>query len=69
MAAAVLEGRSGPVLSVCAFILDGRTLLASAGDGGVVRIWDPATGSQHAVLEGHTGVVNAVYAFTLVSRS
>jgi len=34
-----------------------------------VRIWDPATGSQHAVLEGHTGAVNAVCAVTLDSRT
>ena len=30
------------------------TLLASGGDDGTVRIWDPATGQQRAVLKGHT---------------
>ena len=36
------------------------TWLASAGDDGTVRIWDPATGQQRAVLTGHTGAVTAV---------
>ena len=31
---------------------------------GTVRIWDPATGTQLAALEGHTGAVNALCAFT-----
>ena len=39
--------------TVCAFGLDGRTLLASGGVDHTVRIWDPATGEQQAVLEGH----------------
>ena len=31
------------------------TWLASGGDDGSVRIWDPATGQQRATLTGHTG--------------
>ena len=29
-----------------------------------MRIWDPATGTQPAALEGHPGSVNAVCAWT-----
>ena len=36
------------------------TWLASGGDDGSVRIWDPATGQQRATLTGHAGPVTAV---------
>ena len=36
------------------------TWLASAGDDGTVRIWDPATGQQRAALTGHAEPVKAV---------
>ena len=42
-----------------AFSPDGR-LLASAGDDGTVRLWDPATGAGLATLTGHTDTVDAV---------
>jgi WD40 repeat protein len=38
----------------------GRQLLASAGDDGTVRIWDPEMGEQRAVLQGHRMSVSAV---------
>ena len=68
MERSLLEGHTDWVRVLCAFTLDGRTLLAS-GDDATVRIWDPATGTQHAVLEGHTGPVNALCAFTLDGRT
>ena len=33
-----------------------------------MRIWDPATGEQRAVLEGHQSGVNAVCAVTVNGR-
>jgi WD40 repeat protein len=53
-------GHTGGVLSVCAFVLDGQPLLASAGEDEMVRIWDPLTAQQVRVLEGHSGAVRAV---------
>ena len=46
-------------VSAVAIAPDG-TWLATAGDDGTVRIWDPATGQQRATLTGHTGPVRAV---------
>ena len=46
-----LAGHDRPVRAV-AIAPDG-TWLASAGDDGSVRIWDPATGQQRAALVGH----------------
>ena len=52
------KATSGAVNGV-AFSPDGR-LLASAGDDGTVRLWDPATGQPAATLQGHTGWVSGV---------
>lgn len=35
-------------------------ILASAGDDGVVRLWDPQTGTPTASLEAHTDWVRAL---------
>lgn len=39
------EGRAGVLWSVCPVTPAGRELLASTGDDGTVRVWDPQSGA------------------------
>lgn len=48
----------GPVAAV-ALSPDGRTL-AAGGAGGVIRLWDAATGAERGTLAGHAGGVTAL---------
>ena len=47
----------------------GRALLASGGVDYSVRLWDPRTGGQLVVLEGHQGPVRAVCPVTVDGRA
>ncbi|MBO0868701.1 MAG: trypsin-like peptidase domain-containing protein [Micromonosporaceae bacterium] len=57
----VLEGHSDAVYDVCAVPVDGRTLLASAGEDGTVRLWDPLTGQTERVLDCHADCINGIH--------
>ena len=54
--------------AVCAVTVDGVELLACGGDDKTVRLRDPATGTEHRVLRGHTDLVTALRAVTVAGR-
>jgi WD40 repeat protein len=61
---AAQSGHTGGIPQVRAYTSGGRTYLASAGEDEMVRVWDPATGQQQQVQEGHSGAVYGVCAFS-----
>lgn len=66
---AVLEGHLNAVLGVCQLRLRGRNLLASAGEDGTVRLWDPLTGQTERVLDRHADRVRAVCEVNVGTRT
>jgi WD40 repeat protein len=58
----VLEGHSLAVHDVCSIGVDGRSLLASAGEDGTVRLWDPLTNQTVRVLSCHDDCIRGVCA-------
>lgn len=53
---------------MCSVTMDGRDLLASGGEDGTVRVWDPATGEPVATLHGHQDRVSEVCRVTVNGR-
>ncbi|WP_438036140.1 pentapeptide repeat-containing protein [Sorangium sp. So ce204] len=56
--AELVSGHTAAIQAI-AWAPDGKRL-ASAGDDGTVRLWDPDTGNELARLEGHSNLVMAV---------
>jgi WD40 repeat protein len=55
---AILEGHTSSVNAVCALITRShRTVLASGGNDGTIRIWNPQTGQQDRVLLPGSAVI------------
>ncbi|WBB57222.1 trypsin-like peptidase domain-containing protein [Verrucosispora sp. WMMD573] len=58
----VLDGHSQAVYDVAAIEIDNRRLLASAGDDGTVRLWDPLTNQVESVFTCHADTIRGVCA-------
>ncbi|TCB92149.1 trypsin-like serine protease [Micromonospora zingiberis] len=58
----VLDGHRQAVYDVAAVEVDGRPLLASAGDDGTVRLWDPLTNQAESVFTCHDDTIRGVCA-------
>ncbi|NLU81006.1 AAA family ATPase [Micromonospora sp. HNM0581] len=58
----VLDGHSQAVYDVAAVEIDDRRLLASAGDDGTLRLWDPLTNQAEQVFTCHDDTIRSVCA-------
>ncbi|NMO56458.1 hypothetical protein HH310_35430 [Actinoplanes sp. TBRC 11911] len=56
----VLEGHVQAVYDVCPVLVEGRNLLASAGEDGDVRFWDPLTNQSERVMHCHEDCVRGL---------
>ena len=55
-----LVGHRGPVAAVAFGTLDGRTIVATGGSDGAVRVWDAVSGAALVTFQGQQGVVRDV---------
>lgn len=61
---ASLEGHAGGANALCLVANGASAWLASGGDDGTVRVWDPEVGQLMMTLRGHAGEVTSVCAVT-----
>lgn len=52
-----MTGHEGPVIWAVWGRVEDRPVLATGGEDGTVRLWDPVTGAAQATLTGHEGPV------------
>jgi WD40 repeat protein len=61
-----LTGHTGWATDICAISAGGHELLASGGEDGTVRLWDPATGQAARVLDdGRIGRIDSLASVTV----
>ena len=63
-----LRGHQQAVRALATATLDGRTVLASAGDDQTIRLWNPWSRGQIGHFTGHTDAINAIYPLTVDDR-
>jgi len=64
-----LPGHQNTIRALAEIAVDGKTMLASAGDDRTIRIWNLEEGICTAVLTGHLDGVNALCMVTVGGRS
>jgi WD40 repeat protein len=57
---ALLEGHADAVFDVCPVTVDGRTFLASGGEDGTTRLWDPRTNQAEQAWTCHADGVRGL---------
>ncbi|MER6067402.1 trypsin-like peptidase domain-containing protein [Streptomyces sp. NPDC001817] len=66
---AIMEGHADEVRAVCGVSLGGRTYLASAGNDGTIRLWDPVSTRATRVLRTGFGRIRALCGFVAEGRT
>jgi WD40 repeat protein len=63
-----LKGLKGWARAVCSVMVGDRNFIAASGDDHSVHIWDPRSGEQVTVLEGHQKLVSAICSVSVGGR-
>jgi len=60
---------TGPPQLLCPVDVGGRRLLATAGTGPLIRMWDPDTGAPAGSVAAHSGRVVSLHPLTIGGRA